>query len=161
MDVPRLLRTAKRNPNEFEAHSGASKINSHHFVIPPGGQILVRFPNPKTPSGVYYQGKFRISGRGKLLLGVKPFWGPDMWAYMLDSDYTSMLGEWFGLPMSPLPIDFSSRAEPECCVFLWAPGENGSKVEVHLKEFSGVVTAPGPSYGDSLQLRHFWSGDTA
>jgi MoaA/NifB/PqqE/SkfB family radical SAM enzyme len=161
MDVPRLLRTAQRNPNEFEAHSGASKMNSQSFVIPPGGQILARFPNPKSPSGVYYQGKFKITGNGRLLLGVKPFWGADLWTYMLDTDYTRMVGEWIGLPMPPLPIDFSLRSESECCVFLWAPGENSSKLEVHIKEFSGVVTAPGPSYGDSLQLRHFWSGDTA
>lgn len=159
VDVKRLLSSSKEKRSGFEP-LGATLINSETFLLPPGAQILARFPNPKNSSGVYYQGQFRITG-GRLLVGVKPLWADDLWHYMLEAGSTELLGEWTGLPMPPLTVDFTNRPEVECCVFLWAPSDNPGKVEVRVKEFSGVVTAPGPNCGDSLQGRHFWSGHTA
>lgn len=160
MDVTGLLRGAG-NPGRrgFEPHGARVSWNGR-FVIPPGGQIVARFPNPRSGAGVYYQGKFHFEG-GRLLAGVKPFWGEDLWHYMIDSWYTSLLGDWVGLPMPPLPLDFSSCTAEECCVFLWAPPDNARNVEVRIKEFSGVATAPGPCHKDGLQTGHLWLGDQA
>jgi MoaA/NifB/PqqE/SkfB family radical SAM enzyme len=158
IDVGGVLQSAGvRNP--FEA-LGATRVDAEHFTIPPGAQVLVRFPNPRTPSGVYYQGRFQITG-GRLLVGVKPLWESDLWNYMLEPRYLELLGEWIGLPMPPLTVDFSSCQQEECCLFLWAPADNQSDVQVIVNNFAGVVCAPGPSHGDALQRGHFWSGNTA
>lgn len=158
MDVPRLLRFAKGKRNGFETLGATLKGDT--FVIPPGAQILARFKNPKIPAGVYYQGQFEIRG-GQLLVGVKPLWAGDLWQYMVDAKVLGWLGAWSALPMPPLTVDFSTRTEEECCLFLWAPHENPGDVTVRVRDFTGVVTAPGPAYGDALQLRHFWSGTNA
>jgi MoaA/NifB/PqqE/SkfB family radical SAM enzyme len=160
MDVTRLLRTAgNTGRRQFEPH-GAKVSWTGRFIIPPGGQIVARFPNPKSAAGVYYQGKFHFEG-GRLLVGVKPFWGDDLWHHFIDSWYTNLLGNWVGLPMPPLPLDFSSCSTEECCVFLWAPPDNSGNVEVKIKDFSGVATAPGPCHKDGLQIGHLWLGDQA
>ncbi|MBS1824652.1 MAG: radical SAM protein [Acidobacteria bacterium] len=158
VDVTKLIHTSKVKRSGFEMLSCTQKGDT--YTIPPGGQILARFANPKTPSGVYYQGQFQIRG-GSVLVGVKPLWGGDIWNYMLDAKLAGWLGDWIGLPMPPLTLDFRAYSEEECCVFLWAPSDNAGDITIRVRDFTGVVTAPGPAYGDSLQLRHFWSGVTA
>ncbi len=158
MDVTRLIHTSRGRRSGFET-LGATQ-HGDTFTIPPGAQILARFPNPRTSAGVYYQGQFQIRG-GNLLIGVKPLWDADLWNYLLDAKVLGWLGDWTGIPMPPLTVDFSSRSEAECCVFIWAPNDNTAPVTVRVRDFTGVVTAPGPAYGDALQLRHFWSGVTA
>ncbi|MBL8179967.1 MAG: radical SAM protein [Bryobacterales bacterium] len=155
MDVTKLIHTSRGKRSGFELLGASQRGDT--FTIPPGAQILARFANPRRAAGVYYQGQFQIRG-GKVLLGVKPLWGNDLWHYLVDGKVASWLGDWIGLPMPPLTVDFSGHNEAECAVFLWAPSDNAEAVTVRVREFTGVVTAAGPAYGDALQLRHFWSG---
>lgn len=159
MDVKALFAKAKGQRAGFEV-MGARQEGASRFVIPPGGQILARFPNPETASGVYYQGEYSIRG-GRLLVGVKPLWSADLWHRLMEPRVLNTLGGWVSLPMPPLTIDFASREESECCLFLWAPGDNAGDVTLDVRGFSGVLTAAGASYGDALQNRHFWSGTDA
>ncbi len=161
MDVSALLRSPGRAAApRFEVLGGADGDALGRFVIPPQGQMLARFPNPRSVAGVYYQGRFRITG-GKLLVGVKPLWGHDLWNYLLEPAWLSLLEGWLGLPMPPLTVDFSSCAEAECALFLWAPPDNSGPVEVTVADFSGVATVPAPRRGDGVHLGHFWTGFTA
>lgn len=158
MDVTKLIHTSRVKRPGFETLGCTQRGDT--FTIPPGAQILARFANPRIAAGVYYQGQFQIRG-GKLLIGVKPLWGNDIWHYLLDGRVAGWLGDWIGLPMPPLTVDFTPFSEQDCALFLWAPNENPGPVTVRVRDFTGVVTAPGPAYGDALQLRHFWSGVTA
>lgn len=159
MDVAGLLkREAKRGA--WETLGLVEARRSGVFELAPSAQILMRFRNPRTASGVYYQGKFRFQG-GPVLVGVKPLWGIDLWSFAIDPEYTARLGDWVSLPMPPLPLDFGSCAEEECAVFLWALSTNQQPAIVEIAEFSGVATASAPVRQNGWQRRHFWSGVTA
>ncbi|MBL8227938.1 MAG: SPASM domain-containing protein [Bryobacterales bacterium] len=159
MDVAGLLKREARR-GAWEALGPVQVRRSGVFELAPSAQILMRFPNPRTASGVYYQGKFQFQG-GPVLVGVKPLWGTDLWSLMIDPGYTALLGDWVGLPMPPLPLDFGDCVEDECAVFLWALSTNQQPGIVEIAEFSGVATVSAPVRQNGWQRRHFWSGVTA
>lgn len=157
-DVAALLAGGKLRRHRRIGTMGPADLSiaggSLRAALPPGSQILVRFPRPGGSAWIHYRGKFRLAG-APLLLGVKPEGGLDLWARMLDPREVHLLGDWLSLPMPPMPLDFRGVKQKYCFLFFWAPTGNEAAVEFELREFTGVAAQPAAS-ADDLQLRHFW-----